>query len=131
MTSLDILSGHLELSVDEIGAVLDTLNDISFRLECNMDQMMDDYLEVELSHSQLEMIRVTPALVHFQTPLSVLVWRIGGCSEKGMKHILDNCAAVGYQFGSIQRWYEDWMDSALDETDTTEQEIRDALIHRA
>lgn len=130
MTSLDILSGHLELSVDEIKYLLDQWNDVAYRLECNMDQLYEDYMDVELGYGQIKLVTDEYKMIQPQTALSLLIDRLGGAPLSTMRFILDNCAAVGYQFGSIQRWYEDWMDSALDETDTTEQEIRDALVHR-
>ena len=132
MTSLEILSAHLELSVDEIRYIAEHWDDIAYRLECNMDQLYEDYMDVELSVDQADMVNPSVyKMIQPQTPMSLLIDRLGGAPLWRMRFILDNMAATGYVYGSIQRWRDDWMDFSNSDDFSDygfEDEIRQALI---
>ena len=131
MTALDILSDHLGLSVDELGYLLDQWNDIAYRLECNMDELLEDHMGTELSLNQIEMVGSGYKMIPAQTPLSLLIDRLGGGSEFFMKHILMNIGSVSSEMGfSIQDWYEDHADEELSPEwfDLPVEEVKAALL---
>ena len=134
MTALDILSEHLGLSVDEMGYLLDQMNDIAYRLECNMDELLEDHLDHELSAAQVAMVGSDYKMLPVQTPLSLLIGRLGGGTEFFMRHVLMNMASVAFEMGfSLQDWYEDWADAELseDEFNMDPEEVKAALLTKA
>ncbi len=131
MTALDILSDHLGLSVDELGYLLDQWNDMAYRLECNMDELLEDHMGTELSLDQIEMVGSGYKMIPAQTPLSLLIDRLGGGSESFMKHTLLNIQAVAFEMGfDIQDWYEYHADEELSPEwfNMPPSQVQDALM---
>lgn len=135
MTALDILSEHLYLSVDELGYLLDQWNDIAYRLECNMDELLEYRMDTYLTAAQVEM--ATGAVSYKmlrQTPLSILIDRLGGGTEFEMKHILMNIGSVASEMGfSVQDWYEDHADEELSPEwfDIDPEQLKSALLDKS
>ena len=48
MTSLDIIANRLNLSVDEVRAVLEAANSAAYTMEMNLQTWFDDYMDMEL-----------------------------------------------------------------------------------
>jgi hypothetical protein len=49
MTALDIIAAHLDLSVDEVRAVLEAANSAAYSMEMDMQRWFDSYMDMELS----------------------------------------------------------------------------------
>jgi len=48
MTALDIIAAHLNMSVDEVGAVLEAADSAAYAMEMNLDQWFPDFSDMEL-----------------------------------------------------------------------------------
>lgn len=130
MTPLDIISAHLELSIDEISAILHEADYVSFRLEMNIDQLYEERMDTELNGDQITMVEGRCFRMVPQTPLSLIIVRLGGFPEANMRRVLNACNAVAFVMSdSFQQWFTDeHYDASLEDWDFTEDEIRAALV---
>ena len=49
MTSLDIIANRLNLSVDEVRAVLEAADSAAYAMEMNLEQWFPDFADMELT----------------------------------------------------------------------------------
>lgn len=132
MTPLDLISERTQLSVDEIGNILDAVNDVSFRLENNMDQFLEDRMDIELTYGEIVTVNEAFNGLQPQTPLSLVIRRTNGPNEAAAKRLLFICAYVSELVAdSLQQCFDDErLDMELEEFGITEEEVK-AAIRRA
>lgn len=49
MTALDIIAAHLNMSVDEVRAVLEAADSAAYAMEMNLEQWFPDFADMELT----------------------------------------------------------------------------------
>jgi hypothetical protein len=129
MTALDIISQHMGLSTDEINSVLEEVNYVSFRLENNMDQFLEDRIDIELDASQIRLVGAFNGMLP-QTPLSLVVRRVDGPNEAFVRRLLYICAYVADLIAdSFQQCFDDdRLDMELEEFGVTEEQVQAAVL---